>query len=83
LLDLNLQLFHQGRDIGDQAIEDSLDDVLERSFDNACHPVLDEVGDEVDHGLQDPVQGAESVHVHGHVADVGDLESCQLKSFFL
>ena len=75
-----MEVLQNRRDIGDQVIEDSLNDILERSLDEISNPILDQIGNQIDDDFQNPVQRTQTANVNADVANVGDLKFGQLKS---
>ena len=76
---LDFQLSLQCRNRRNKVVQHFLHDILERALDQITNPALDEVGNEVDDGLQDPIQRSEAVDVDADVADVRDLEDRELE----
>jgi len=66
-------------DIGDEFIEDSLNDILERSLDEISNPVLDEIGNQIDDDFQNPVERTQTANVNADVANVGNFKPGQLE----
>ena len=75
---LGVLKLEQAGDVWNNVIENSLDDILERSFNQISNPILDEVGNKINNNFKDPIQRSKSIKMNTDVANIGNLESAQL-----